>query len=205
MSGGVIETRAERLLPPSRKPYADVGWWGMVLFIMTEGTMFAYFLTSYFFLGVENPRWPPAGVPEPALRLPLVMTALLVASSIALYVAQRAFDNSKRRHYRIGVLVTLLLGIGFLLLQWREYHEKLLTASPSDNSYESLFFTITSFHGAHVLVGLLILAWTLLRETTGRIDPERPVAIHVSSLYWHFVDVVWLAIIVCIYLSPRFY
>ncbi|HEX7020360.1 MAG TPA: heme-copper oxidase subunit III [Gemmatimonadaceae bacterium] len=205
MTGGVIETRAERLLPPSRKPYAEIAWWGMVLFIMSEGAMFAYFLASYFYLGVANPSWPPAGTEKPKLALPLIMTALLVTSSIVLYLGEKSYENDKRGAYRIGVIVTLALGIGFLLLQWREYHDKLQHVSPTEHAYESLFFTITSFHGAHVAIGLLILAWTLLRETTGWIDPDRPVAIHVSSLYWHFVDVVWLAIIVCIYLSPRFY
>jgi len=97
-----------------------------------------------------------------------------------------------------------LLGVGFLVLQTLEYGEKLRTMSPMSNAYASTFYTITGFHGAHVAFGLLLLLYTLLRDSLGRIEPERPIVVKVSSLYWHFVDVVWLAILTSLYLSPRF-
>lgn len=200
-----IEMRHDHLLPPSSKPYAEVGWWAMVLFCLSEGAMFAYFLASYFYLGIDNQFWPPAGIEKPKLELPLIMTALLLTSSIVLYVAEKKFESGKRVAYRVGTAVTLLLGAGFLLLQWREYHDKLKHFTPQAHAYGSLFFTITGFHGAHVATGLLMIGWTLAREITGWVKPEQPLAVHNTSLYWHFVDGVWLAILTSLYLSPRFY
>ena len=84
-----------------------------------------------------------------------------------------------------------------------EYREKLAHFKPTSNAYASTFYTITGFHGTHVAFGLLLLGLTLLRDARGRIDPERPVAVKVSSLYWHFVDAVWLVILTSLYLSPH--
>jgi len=195
----------DRLPTEPRRVRADVGWWGMVLFCMTEATLFAYFLGSYFYLGVANPAWPPAGVPDPSLRLPLLMTLLLVSSSVVLVLGERRLARGQRAHYHLGTALTVLLGLGFLALQAAEYREKLAHGGPATSAYDSLFFTITGFHGTHVFVGLLLLTWTLARSLAGNIDPARPVAVKNASLYWHFVDAVWLVIFTCLYLSPRWY
>lgn len=197
------DLRADRLLPAAWKPSQEVGWWAMVLVCMTEAALFAYFLVGYFYLGVENPAWPPAGIEKPKLEIPLIMTTLLLASSVVLFVAEKQRGHGKRGLYRAGALLTVLLGAGFLALQTMEYREKLRSMGPSEHAYSSLFYTITSFHGAHVAFGLLLLLYTLLRDSLGRIDPERPIAVKASSLYWHFVDGVWLVILISLYLSPR--
>src|SRR4029079_1115855 len=163
----------------------------------------AYFITSYFYLGASNPAWPPAGVEKPKLEIPLIMTGLLLSSSVVLVVAEKQREHGRRAAYRAGTPVTVLIGVACLMLQVTEYREKLRSMGPTENAYASLFYTITSFHGAHVAFGLLLLLYTLLRDMRGRIDPERPIVVKVSSLYWHFVDAVWLVILVSLYLTPR--
>jgi heme/copper-type cytochrome/quinol oxidase subunit 3 len=198
------ELRSDHLLPEAWKPSQEVGWWAMALVCASEAALFAYFIAGYFYLGVSNPAWPPAGIELPKLEKPLLMTALLISSSIVLLLAEKQREHGKRVVYRAGMAVTVLLGIGFLVLQGLEYHEKLRTMSPTSGAYASVFYTITGFHGAHVAFGLLLLLYTLLRDVLGRIDPERPIPVKVASLYWHFVDGVWLVILASLYLSPRF-
>jgi cytochrome c oxidase subunit III len=205
MSASAIDGRDDHLLPPPSNPRAQVGWWGMVIFLLNEGALFASLIASYFYLGVENRFWPPAGTPKPALELPLIMTAVLLSSSVACYIAERAHEHGRPIKYRIGTLVTMLLGVMFLAIQAREYHDKLKHAGPTEHAYESIFFTITGLHGAHVAFGLLFLAWALLREWRGTAPPRYPLAIKNASIYWHFVDGVWLAILTSLYLSPRWY
>ena len=200
----VAELRADHLLPPVWKPSQEVGWWAMTLVCVSEAALFAYFITSYFYLGASNPAWPPAGIEKPKLEIPLLMTGLLLSSSVVLIFAEKQREHGKRGVYRAASVVTVLLGVGFLALQVTEYREKLRSMGPSEHAYASLFYTITSFHGAHVAFGLLLLLYVLLRDMLGRIDPERPIVVKVSSLYWHFVDAVWLVILISLYLSPRF-
>ena len=200
-----IEMRSDHLLPPPPSPRSHTAWWGMVLFLLNEATLFASLIGGYFYLGLGNRSWPPAGTPKPELRLPLVMTALLLSSSIVLFFGEKGFEQGKRIRYRIATLVTILLGLGFLFVQAREYADKLKAHSPSENAYESIFFTITGLHGTHVAFGVLFLVWALCREWSGTTHPRYPLAIKNSSLYWHFVDGVWLVILTCLYLSPRWY
>ena len=200
-----IELRDDHLLPAGRNAHQEVGYWGMVVFLFTEAALFAYLISSYFYLGVTNPFWPPAGVERPKLEKPLIMTALLLTSSIVLYVAEKARENGKKTFYRVGTGVTLLLGLGFLGFQAAEYHEKLKHMPPQAHAYASIFYTITGFHGVHVAFGLLLLIWTLLADVRGRLRPMAPLAVKNSSLYWHFVDGVWLVILFSLYLSPRWY
>ena len=200
-----VDYRDERLLPPPRLPHREVGWWAMVLFCLTEASLFAYLLSSYFYLGVTNTAWPPIGHEKPKLMLPVIMTALLLSSSVALWLAERSRERGHLVRHRVGTAATMLLGVGFLSLQAVEYHDKLQKTSPQASAYDSMFFTITGFHGAHVAMGLLILAWTMTADWRGRLAPTEPLALKNASLYWHFVDGVWLVILTCLYLSPRWY
>jgi heme/copper-type cytochrome/quinol oxidase subunit 3 len=102
-------------------------------------------------------------------------------------------------------LLTVILGAAFLLMQAREYHDKLRVLGPTDNAYGSLFYTITGLHGTHVAFGLLVLLWTLMRDVRGTIaaPQARSPAIRNASLYWHFVDGVWIAVFTTLYLTPR--
>lgn len=194
-----------RLLPAADRPTAEVGWWAMVWFCATESTLFAYLIASYFYLGVSNPNWPPAGMENPKLPLPLAMTALLLASSATIHWAGRALRRGARGTFRVGLAATILLGLGFLALQAMEYREKLAHMSPVEHAYSAIFFTITGFHGAHVAFGVLFFLYIALLDARGYVSGRHHLVVKNASLYWHTVDGVWLAILTALYLSPRFY
>jgi len=97
----------------------------------------------------------------------------------------------------------VVLGAGFLTMQLLEYRRELRLMQPGTHAYASIFYTTTAFHGAHVTFGVLLLLFTLARALLGHFDEQSHLGVKVTSLYWHFVDVVWLFIFTMLYLSPR--
>lgn len=187
-------------LPVEGHGVQSVAWWGMVCVLVTEGAFFAYLLVSYFYLASTSTNaFPTKGAP--ALGLVLVNTALLLASSATLEVGKRAVRDGRNARAAFGTLATTLLGVTFLALQVLEYTRR--TSRPSDDAYASLFFTITGFHGLHVLVGVIMLTVLLVRMRRRDFTPAHHTAVTNVTMYWHFVDVVWLAVFTSLYLSPR--
>jgi heme/copper-type cytochrome/quinol oxidase subunit 3 len=117
-----------------------------------------------------------------------------------MYLAESGIRRGNGTRLRVGLLLTLLLGVVFLTVQEIEYGEKHFT--PTSHAYGSLFFTITGFHGAHVAVGLLMIAVVAVRAFLGHFGPGRHEAVTNVSWYWHFVDVVWLTVFTSLYLAP---
>jgi heme/copper-type cytochrome/quinol oxidase subunit 3 len=200
-----IPITEDRLLRSPLSSRSEVGFWGMALFCATETALFAYLLTGYFYLGVRNAHWPPAGVEDPKLALPLIMTALLLTSSVVLYWGERGIKHGQHWRLRAGLAIAIVLGIGFLAFQAREYAEKLRHFDANDHAYGAMFYTITGFHGLHVAFGVLVLSFTLLRAMRGHFDAEHHSGVTVTSLYWHTVDAIWLVILASLYLSPHWY
>ncbi|HEY8259351.1 MAG TPA: cytochrome c oxidase subunit 3 [Gemmatimonadales bacterium] len=188
-----------RPVPPlatGREP----AWWGMTLLIATEAALFAYLLFSYFYVGsMARGGWPPGRPPELTLTLP--NTFVLLASSVTMWWAESGIRGGNTRRLTLGLAVTIVLGAAFLAIQGVEYSHARFT--PRTDAHGSLFYIVTGFHGAHVLVGLLILAFVLARALRGHFRPDRRVAVTVAGMYWHFVDLVWLAVFTSLYLAPR--
>jgi cytochrome c oxidase subunit III len=169
---------------------------GAVVWISSELLFFGTLFGSYFTLraGRDGP-WPPEGAEVSRLAAALG-TVLLVTSSATVQLASRAAANHRTREVRRWLLTTFGLGAVFLLLQLREW--TVLDFSASDHAYGTIFYTLTGFHGLHVLGGLtalLVLTW---RTTHGGLKHD---AVEVISYYWHFVDVVWLALFATVYLA----
>ncbi len=182
--------------PLARSP----GAWGMMLLIATEASLFGYLLFSYFYLGsMARGTWPPLGPPELSLALP--NTGLLLLSSGTMYWAEYGIRRGRAARLRIGLLATFLLGALFLAIQGIEYAKSAET--PTTNAYGSLFYLITGFHGAHVVVGLVMIAVVAVRALRNHFTVGRHEAVTNVSWYWHFVDVVWLAVFTSLYLAPR--
>lgn len=178
-------------------------WWGMVCLCATEAMLFASFLGAYFFLrgsveafGAEGGRYVP-------LTRPLVMTALLLASSGTAAWGEKGIERGRNAQLRIGLAITFVLGVLFLLVQASEYASR--DTSLTTSAYDSLFITITAFHGAHVAGGLLMNLYVQMRAWLGHFDAERHDAVSNAVLYWHFVDAVWLFILAVLYFSPRLF
>jgi heme/copper-type cytochrome/quinol oxidase subunit 3 len=193
------------LLPQRYSGPRAFGWWGMVWLIATEATLFALLIASYFYLRFRNgPVWPPDDIEAPTLGLPLVMTAILWSSSIPVHIAERGIEAGSQTKLRAGLAAGFVLGAAFLVLTVAvEWPATLEEFGPTTNSYGSLFFTITGFHAAHVVVGLLVSLWTQLRARQGAFDATRHVSVQNFAMYWHFVDVVWAFVLATIYISPR--
>lgn len=177
------------------------GTWAMVMFIVTEATLFAMLFFSYYYLAyVSRGPWPPE---PPKLTLALAMLVVLVASSIVLYAGERAEKAGRTAASRFAVAGTITMGLAFLVLQVLEYRDHLKTLKPTTNAYGSIFYTITSFHGAHLVLGLLMLAYVVTLPTIGPGEKPPHRSLHNASLYWHFVDVVWLFIVALLYIAPN--
>lgn len=175
--------------------------WGLFCLVLTEAALFGALTASWYFLQVSAPLWPPNGVRLPELTLPLIGTAVLVASSVTVVFAGRGLRRGKRGQALWGTVVTLVLGAAFLGLQVYEFaHAEF---APTDHAYGSLWFTLLGLHGLHVLVGLLLLLAVVVWLRRGYFSAERHTTVHTVSLYWHFVDAVWVLLILpAVYLSP---
>ena len=186
-------------LPVGASGRRSVGFWGMAGVIATEGAFFAYLLFSYFYLASQsvNP-WPSE---PPGFWLPLVNTVILVGSSVVVWWGERGPRMGRPGRVRPAFAVAFAMGVLFLVLQGVEYARE--KASPTHDAYGSLFYTITGFHGAHVAVGLIMLAVVLVRAFCGHIADDRHEAVTNVALYWHFVDAVWLAVFTSLYVTPH--
>jgi len=188
------------VLPINPAERRNPGWWVMVLIICTEAMLFAYLLFYYFYLGsMANTPWPPGGPPD--LKLALPNTIILLLSSATMWWGETGIRSGSQMRLRMGMLITLILGIIFLVIQGIEYSKK--DFALQSNAYGSLFFTITGFHGAHVFVGLLFNLVVQIRAWLGHFTMERHLAVTNAAMYWHFVDAVWLVVFTSLYLVPR--
>jgi cytochrome c oxidase subunit 3 len=171
---------------------------GMLLFIISEIMVFGAFFTAYFFIRVvdANP-WPAAGT-----ELPKVVagfnTAVLLASSITLHWALTSVKNGNRAGLKAGMLSTFLLGLTFLFVQINEYAH--IGFAPSQSAQASVFYGLTGLHGAHVFIGLVLLAMVNVRAFRGHYSPEQHRGVEVPGIYWHFVDVMWVIVYTTVYL-----
>lgn len=187
--------------PSARSRGRSVGWWGIVVVIATEGTIFLGLLSTYFFLRASSPRWPPAGVEAPELPLISVFTVVLLASSLPIFWAEAGIARGQQGRLRAGLLVSFLLGAAFLGNQAYEYNH--LPFGWTDHAYGSIFWTTTGLHGLHVLGGLLISLVVQAKAWTGKLSAEHHESMQVFSLYWHFVDAVWIFVFSSLYLSAH--
>ena len=177
----------------------STGWWGMATLIVTEAFLFAYLLFSYYYMALHYGRdWLPAELPSFHLSGP--NTALLLLSSVAVWWGERGIKRGSRGVALIGLLLGIVMGAVFVGVQVVEWMEK--PYSYDTSSYGSLYFVITGFHMAHVVVGLLLLAPVTLWSALGYFNPERHTPVAIAAIYWHFVDVVWLAVFFTFYITP---
>ena len=180
---------------------ADRGDYAMWLVVLTEAFLFISLFFSYFFLAMGKDRW--KFEEPPKLHFALPMLVILFISSLVLHWGEKQVKKERYGRGRAAIVGTILIGLVFLTLQALEYKEHWKTLTPYSNSYGSIFYTITTFHAAHLIVGLLILAYVLALPKYAPTDRSPYKPYHVGSLYWHFVDVVWFFIVAILYVGPR--
>nr|YP_009228896.1 cytochrome c oxidase subunit III [Xenoturbella profunda]ALS20093.1 cytochrome c oxidase subunit III [Xenoturbella profunda] len=177
--------------------------WGMILFIVSEICFFLAFFWSFFHSSLApTPEigtcWPPTGIaPMNAFSVPLLNTAILLSSGVTITWAHHALLAGDRKTMITGLGITITLGMYFTLLQAMEYMEATFTIA--DSTYGSTFFVATGFHGLHVLIGSTFLTVCLARQLLFHYSKSHHFGFEAAAWYWHFVDVVWLFLFVCMY------
>lgn len=192
---------------PGRGSGISQGMLAMILFIGSEAMLFASFFAAYFMVryNIADNDWPPIKDVatgerfEPPVLLTGVNTAFLVFSSFTVWFAEHRLKHGDRKGLERGLLVTMFLGLTFLLVQINEYIH--LGFTPQDQAFGAAFYTLTGFHGLHVFVGLCLLLICYLRiKRAHDFTPQWSTPLNAASLYWHFVDVVWVFLYVVVYL-----
>lgn len=177
--------------------------YGMVLFIASEVMFFvaffwAFFNASLFPQEATGFQWPPEGVETfDAFGLPFLNTMVLLLSGCTVTWAHHALIEGDRKGVLQGLSLTVALGLFFSSLQAYEYSHAAF--SFDEGIYPSTFFMATGFHGFHVIVGTIFLAVCLWRAWRGHFKPDHHFGFEAAAWYWHFVDVVWLFLFVCVY------
>ncbi len=182
----------------------NAGLVGMLLFIGSEVMLFAALFTAYFFIryGVSNEQWPPLWNNGEPFELPVLLTGIntlvLVASSFTLWWGEKCLKTGDRTGLIRGLWVTILMGSTFLIIQLNEYAH--LGFTPQDRAFSGAFYTLTGFHGLHVLVGLIVLSMCLRRVYKNDFTATKHTALTAGSYYWHFVDIVWVLLFLLVYI-----
>jgi heme/copper-type cytochrome/quinol oxidase subunit 3 len=188
------------MLPVHGRGLVGTPWWGMLCLIATEALLFVYLIFSYAYLASQAPSAFVSGGP-PSLALALPATIVLLLSSVTAEWSKRSARGGRLDRSRLALALTLLLGTIFVGLSAKEWSDKPFALD--DSAYSSIYFLITGTHLAHVVIGLLALVAVLGWSLTGRVHAGHDQHRTLATLYWHFVDGVWLFVFATIYLSPR--
>lgn len=170
---------------------------GMLLFIISEVMVFGAFFTAYFFIRIASGEpWP-----APGTHLPETVagfnTAILVSSSFTLHWAETSLKRGNRFGLKAGILITFLLGCTFLFIQINEYAN--IGFAPQDSAQQTIFYSLTGLHGAHVFIGLVLLLIVTIRSFRGHYSQEEHRGVEVPGIYWHFVDAMWIVVYLTVY------
>jgi cytochrome c oxidase subunit III len=170
---------------------------GTMVWLASELMFFSGLFAAYFSLRSAAADWPPEGVELDAVRGGL-FTAILVASSGTMQLAVWAAERGERSKARRFIVLTALMALVFIANQASEWLS--LEFTPSTHAYGSIFYLITGFHGIHVLGGVVAMG-ALLGRMAGTVDdPGAIPVVQVIGYYWHFVDVVWIAVFATVFL-----
>jgi len=177
--------------------------WGIILFIVSEIFFFLRFFWAFFHRSLSpnievGSLWPPYGIKVfNPFQVPLLNTIILISSGIRVTWSHHALIIGNFRQTKIRLIITVILGIYFTILQGLEYFEARFTFA--DRIYGSTFFIATGFHGLHVIIGTLFLLVILIRHINYEFSQTHHFGFEAAAWYWHFVDVVWLFLYIIIY------
>jgi cytochrome c oxidase subunit III len=182
--------------PPSRGPV------GMFCLIAAESAIFVIFLVAYvFYLG----RSLSGPTPRQVLEVPILNTVCLLSSSITIHIAVRALRQGKMLAFKLFWFLTLALGAKFLIGTGMEWHQLIYQRglTITTNLFGTTYYSLVGLHAFHVIVGLLGLTIVMLFALASKVQPQQSEKVDVFSLYWHFVDVVWVVVFTMVYIVGR--
>jgi cytochrome c oxidase subunit 3 len=173
---------------------------GLIIFLVSEIALFGAFFLFYGHARLLNHLQWPAPCYEIPANSTSINTAILIASSFTCELALLSLMRKNRRGLFWWLVVTFLMGATFLALQAHEYLN--IGFLPTTNAQGTAFFTLTGLHGAHVTIGLILLMFCIIRSARGYFSSDDYTGLLVTSIYWHFVDVVWIVLYTLVYLLP---
>lgn len=175
---------------------------GILLFILAESSLFAVFVAAYVYYIGRSLTGP---APREVLEFPTLMTVCLLSSSLTVHLAGRALANGATARFLRYWLATILLGAAFLAGTAREWYE-LITVhhlTIRTNLFGSTYYALVGLHASHVIAGMVMLLVVAAFGLTGRLRPDHAERADVISIYWHFVDVVWIVVVTVVYIVGR--
>ncbi len=190
-------------------PEADVRWSlpargpvGMYCLIAAESAIFTIFVVAYIFYIGKSLTGPQ---PQDVLRVPVFFTICLLSSSLTVHFAAKFLRSGNVRSFGLWWLLTIALGAVFLAgtaREWRHliYDEGLTIQT---NLFGTTYYSLVGLHAFHVTVGLLALATVSIFTLLGYVKQEHAARVEVLSMYWHFVDVVWVVVFIVVYIVGR--
>lgn len=175
---------------------------GMYCLIFGESTIFAIFVVAYIYY-IGRSKWGPT--PQQVLELPIFSSICLLSSSLTIWLAERALLKRQMSQFSLWWGGTILLGLVFMVgtaLEWRKliYVDGLTVHT---NVFGSTYYCLVGLHAFHVIVGLALLSLVLLFGFMGRLTPNHTERVEVLSLYWHFVDAIWVVVFTVVYVIGR--
>ncbi len=175
---------------------------GILLLILTESSFFAIFVVAYLFYIGKSLNGP---YPKDVLSPPIINTICLLSSSITIVFAVRALRVGSIGTFTLWWLVTLALGLEFMIgtgLEWQEliYHDGLTI---STNLFGTTFFSLVGLHALHVTIGLILILFVSILTLLGYMDRRYAERTEILSWYWHFVDAVWVVVFTTVYVIGR--
>jgi cytochrome c oxidase subunit III len=171
---------------------------GFPVFLLSESIIFVSFFVTYVLLRWKNPNWFPAGVTGLDIPRAGINTAILVASSGVIYLAERALDRHQLTKFRRLWLLTATLGLIFLVgqvIEWRNMPFGLDAGLAG-----ATFYLLTGFHGLHVLTGVILLLYMYFRSLVPDNYNAGHQGVSAVSLFWHFVDIIWIILFLLLYI-----
>nr|YP_010878991.1 cytochrome c oxidase subunit III [Batracomorphus lineatus]WHE42643.1 cytochrome c oxidase subunit 3 [Batracomorphus lineatus] len=177
--------------------------WGMMLFILSEIMFFVSFFWTFFHMSLSPSieiglNWPPLGIePIKPMNIPLLNTVILMTSGVSITMAHNFILNKMLSQTIKSMIITIMLGVYFSIIQVYEYMQ--CSFSISDSVFGSTFFLMTGFHGIHVIIGTMFLMVTTMRMKMLHFTKNHMVGFEASAWYWHFVDVIWLMLYISVY------
>jgi heme/copper-type cytochrome/quinol oxidase subunit 3 len=175
-------------------------WWGMAMVVAAEATLIAMMIGTYFFLRFKNVAWPPHGIAEPTVTLPVVLLVVLLSTSAPMQLAYLAGRRGRLSRARGLLVLALIVQSAYFVFALHSYLHDLHRFTPQDHAYGSIYFTLLGADHAHVFAGLLLSAWLLLKLMRG-LTRYRLNALLAITFYWHAVNVLTLAVTLTV-LSP---
>jgi cytochrome c oxidase subunit 3 len=175
---------------------------GMFCLIAAESAIFVIFLVAYIFYIGKSLSGP---TPRQVLEIPIFNTVCLLSSSLTIHLAVRALQLGKTPTFKLFWFLTLALGTIFLFGTGREWHRLIYSAglTISTNLFGTTYYSLVGLHAFHVLAGLLGLTIVMLLALAAKVTEEHAEHVDVFSLYWHFVDVVWVVVFTTVYVAGR--